>query len=435
MKKTILTLLFCASVFGSDYSDENPTVLAEQAQQALDDKADTTALELSEKACSLGSAEGCVIAGNIYRLGKSTERDNKKAITFFETASKLDSVTAKFLLGKMYYLGRGVPKDLNKAVSLFEKAALKGDLNSQSYLGFIYATAPKPIKNEKKSIAWFEKAKQNKDYKSFDIEDNTVQTVAGVLTVKTAEDDTSGWGKKSIYIDNDLKRERSDEFFQLTHKFSFDKSDVILVDSGCTGTSCVSENSLFIVTESGIIYETPRFGLPVYVTDSPYPPNPIITLFDGETFLTYSKDKSNNLNQVMYEDGEVAVNGEVLPRTRLYPLDLVESEGFKSKFENLLGSKYEIFKSYLTSAEETKFSAEGNYGEYDSITGQGWMAHAAQNRAIFVIKIGTYPTFNIKIYALMSNDGKVTKYGFKDWKEAPNELIEWAEKLGVKVKR
>jgi len=73
-----------------------------KAQLALDDNADITALELSEKACTLGSAKGCVIAGNIYKIGRGTELDYKKAITFFETASKQDSVNAKFLLGKIF---------------------------------------------------------------------------------------------------------------------------------------------------------------------------------------------------------------------------------------------------------------------------------------------------------------------------------------------
>ena len=383
----------------------NINTLLKEAQSALDNHADVTALELFEKACGLGGANGCVTAGNIYRLGRGTTKDYKKAMSLFETAAKQDSITAMFSLGKMYYLGRGAEQDYKKAISFFEKAALKGDVNSQSYLGFIYATAPKPIRDNEKSAVWLDKAKKNKNYKSPAVKGDKVSTVGGVVNIKN---------KKFLYHDKKLIKTSDEEIFVITGKFSFHEEDLIGVFSGCWYPACNRDHSFFLINKYGGISETPSIG------------EDIVTNFDGETLLAFSEYESGISNLFVYEDDKATINGESLPMTGMYPLDFFNLKQVNAKFKELLGDRYESFETSLHVTSSTKFAEDGN-----TVIGEGCMAHSCSySKAIFAIKTTLYPSYSANFYALLCVDGKISKYGFEDWEEAPKELKEWAIEHG-----
>jgi TPR repeat protein len=74
MKKTILTLLFCASVFGNDYSD------GYKAYHAGDFK---TAMGLLKNVCDAGDNRGCVFVGIMYNKGLGVKQDPVKGSQYY----------------------------------------------------------------------------------------------------------------------------------------------------------------------------------------------------------------------------------------------------------------------------------------------------------------------------------------------------------------
>ena len=86
-------------------------------------------LQYAKKACGLGNAHSCALAGSAYDFGKGTKKDYKLAKSYYEKSCEMQSGLGCFLLGTLYHNGYGVPKNLSTAKELFGKAC---DLGNQS---------------------------------------------------------------------------------------------------------------------------------------------------------------------------------------------------------------------------------------------------------------------------------------------------------------
>jgi hypothetical protein len=446
MSKIRLVLIFI-SIFSihSLNAEEDSIKLFNDAKNAFENHADIIALEFSEQACTLGSMDGCVLVGDIHRLGRGTNQDYKKALHYYTIASNNDSVTALFQTGKLYYLGRGVEKDYKKAISYFEKAALKGDWNSQSYLGFIYSTAPSPLKNEEKASIWYLKAGENIKAKDYVVQPSVTEvptSTKGVYKILKNEIPTSfgniefkyksdaGW--LMLHDDRPVLQleERMGGDVQL---FPFDKSlyedskkDLLLLSSGCDGTACSSKYKLYIIQKYGVNF-TPTLGY-----------GRCFSNFDGETLLIAFGDSDKSL--YMYENDKLTYNGKHFPVEGDSVQYYAQTDEFKEIFGKILGEDYEGFLVSLgvdrkAHAGWTRFvddEYDTNNDEKEYIVGEGFEPHNAQNNAIFAIET-SFRT--LKPYAIINNYGNFRKYGFKKWKDAPEVLRKWAKEHGANLKK
>ena len=80
------------------------------------------ALHYFKKACDLGNAQSCALAGGAYDFGKGTKKDYKLAKSYYEKSCELEYAGGCALLGLMYKNGKGVPKNLSTAKELYGKA-------------------------------------------------------------------------------------------------------------------------------------------------------------------------------------------------------------------------------------------------------------------------------------------------------------------------
>lgn len=116
-----------------------------------------------EKECDeeINSAEEYLLAGELYYLGKSVERDYYKAKECFERAAEEGSQYAESYLGLFWEKGYGGDKDIEKALYWYKKAALKGNAFSQYSLGYMYFTGEEVEKNLENSFKWYKEAAEN----------------------------------------------------------------------------------------------------------------------------------------------------------------------------------------------------------------------------------------------------------------------------------
>ena len=115
--------------------------------------------------CSFGAArdnpESCFYLADMYRTGKGTAKDNKKALELFTKALE-NGYDRAAPFAAMYYTSyedRGFPHDYEKALELYSITAAKNDPHSCNQIGCIYrygwGTVPK---NEAKALEYFLKA-------------------------------------------------------------------------------------------------------------------------------------------------------------------------------------------------------------------------------------------------------------------------------------
>lgn len=91
------------------------------------------ALQYNKKACGLGDAFCCAMAGGSYLFGKGTKKDFKLAKSYYEKACEMESANGCFGLGVMYHDGYGVPQNLSKAKELYGKACDLGNQDGCDY--------------------------------------------------------------------------------------------------------------------------------------------------------------------------------------------------------------------------------------------------------------------------------------------------------------
>ena len=125
MKKFLLGLLVCVSLFGSDLDD---------AVVALKSGDIKKAVEFFTKACDGGSADGCLNLGFAYISGEGVKQDNFKAVELFTKACDGGNAEGCYFLGVMHADGLGMKKNSQKALELYGKACdMKSENGCKNY--------------------------------------------------------------------------------------------------------------------------------------------------------------------------------------------------------------------------------------------------------------------------------------------------------------
>lgn len=132
MKKLVLALLVCVSLFGSDLDD------AYLANQNGDYK---KAVGLYKKACDGGEANGCGNLGYKYASGEGVKQDDFKAVELYKKACDGGDALGCFVLGTMYHIGKGVKQNSQKALEFYGKACDLKDATGCEY----YASLKKQL--------------------------------------------------------------------------------------------------------------------------------------------------------------------------------------------------------------------------------------------------------------------------------------------------
>ncbi|WP_195429880.1 tetratricopeptide repeat protein [Clostridium sp. D46t1_190503_E9] len=109
----------------------------------------------------INSVEECLLAGEMYYLGKDVEKDYYKAKEYFEKAAEEGSEYAESYLGLFWEKGYGCEKDIEKALYWYKKAALKGNAFAQYSLGYMYFIGEEVEKNLEYSFKWYREAAEN----------------------------------------------------------------------------------------------------------------------------------------------------------------------------------------------------------------------------------------------------------------------------------
>ena len=85
-----------------------------------------TELELSERACQHGWADGCLNMAGLYLRGADVDIDPGRAVSAYERACDLGLPAGCATLGQMYQNGEAIEPDEKRASALFEKACKLG---------------------------------------------------------------------------------------------------------------------------------------------------------------------------------------------------------------------------------------------------------------------------------------------------------------------
>ena len=92
-----------------------------------------TALHYFKKACGLGDANSCAMAGGAYASGENVKKDLKLAKGLFEKSCEMQDGLGCLMLGAMYGDGLGVQQNISKAKELFGKSCDLGDQKGCDY--------------------------------------------------------------------------------------------------------------------------------------------------------------------------------------------------------------------------------------------------------------------------------------------------------------
>ena len=135
---------------GKYYREGNPQY---QIQKDL-----TKALELLNKGCDGGSAEGCNILSYMYGNGQGVKKESAKAVGFYQKACDGGISAGCFNLGLMYDNGQGVKLNDAKAVELYQKACEAGDDTGCYNLAMKYYKGEGVAKSTTNAIKYYSKS-------------------------------------------------------------------------------------------------------------------------------------------------------------------------------------------------------------------------------------------------------------------------------------
>ena len=109
--------------------------------------------KLAVKACDIGSARGCTVAGMV-----AYAREPAKSHEWFTRGCDGQDQEACGSLGALYLQGIGVPHDVGRAIELLQPACSDGVLEACNSLGLAYSFGQGIRRDLGKAIALFERA-------------------------------------------------------------------------------------------------------------------------------------------------------------------------------------------------------------------------------------------------------------------------------------
>lgn len=117
------------------------------------------------KAALLGAAQNSpywlIVAGEMYRYGVGTEKNEKKAFSYYEKAAALGDVDGIVKVGRAWMNGIGVPADYQKSLYYFERAAAQDNPEAMVLTAYQYENGKGVDVNFEKSLEWLARAERS----------------------------------------------------------------------------------------------------------------------------------------------------------------------------------------------------------------------------------------------------------------------------------
>ena len=117
------------------------------------------------KAALLGAAQNSpywlIVVGEMYRYGVGTEKNEKKAFSYYEKAAALGDVDGIVKVGRAWLNGIGVLTDYQKALYFFEKAAEQDNPEAMILTAYQYENGKGVDVNFEKSLEWLTRAERS----------------------------------------------------------------------------------------------------------------------------------------------------------------------------------------------------------------------------------------------------------------------------------
>ena len=114
------------------------------------------------KAALLGAAQNSpywlIVAGEVYRYGVGTEKNEKKAFSYYEKAAALGDADGIVKVGRAWLNGIGVLTDYQKSLHFFEKAAEQDNSEAMILAAYQYENGKGVDVNFEKSLEWLTRA-------------------------------------------------------------------------------------------------------------------------------------------------------------------------------------------------------------------------------------------------------------------------------------
>ena len=114
------------------------------------------------KAALLGAAQNSpywlIVAGEMYRYGVGTEKNEKKAFSYYEKAAALGDADGIVKVGRAWLNGIGVWTDYQKSLHFFEKAAEQDNSEAMILAAYQYENGKGVDVSFEKSLEWLTRA-------------------------------------------------------------------------------------------------------------------------------------------------------------------------------------------------------------------------------------------------------------------------------------
>lgn len=117
------------------------------------------------KAAMLGAAQNSpywlIWVGEMYRYGVGTEKNEKKAFSYYEKVAALGDVDGLVKVGRAYMNGIGVPEDYEKSLCFFEKAAEQDQPEAMILIAYQYENGKGVKIDYEKALEWLARAQRS----------------------------------------------------------------------------------------------------------------------------------------------------------------------------------------------------------------------------------------------------------------------------------
>jgi len=107
-----------------------------------------------------GDVDAMYDLGEMYELGKGTEKDMAQAFDWYQKAAAQGDIKAEYRIGVAYLKGKGVSKNSEEAYKHLKRSADKGYARAQYYMGVMYEKGMAVTKDYDKALSWYEKSKR-----------------------------------------------------------------------------------------------------------------------------------------------------------------------------------------------------------------------------------------------------------------------------------
>lgn len=121
--------------------------------------------EKALKAALLGAAQNSpywlIFVGEMYRYGVGTEKNEKKAFSYYEKAAALGDVDGIVKVGRAYMNGIGVSIDYEKSLCFFEKAAEQDQPEAMILIAYQYENGKGVKVDYERTLNWLARAERS----------------------------------------------------------------------------------------------------------------------------------------------------------------------------------------------------------------------------------------------------------------------------------